>query len=271
VTCPEDRLVAFLAGDLPADEERAFDRHLLGCEQCWQAVQADRAARAALRSLRQPAPSGLQDRVAMAVAAVPRAADASAAPGPRPGPLARRLRPLGSRRATPTAGPSSGGDRSHGGRRSGPGGGRRYPLPIQLTAAAVVVALAAAATGWLVAGGGGRRAPQVEAVVAMLTPGATPPAPLMAGEHLMISHQPVAVRAYEMHGEEAIVATSTQPFSLPSHSRLLAGASRQAWTATHGRLSIYGVNRPGGRQSMFLVANMPMAQLPVIAAELHLI
>ena len=69
MTCPEERLVAFLAGELSPEEERRFDEHLLGCEQCWRAVQADRAARLALEQLRQPAPAGLQGRVAASVGA----------------------------------------------------------------------------------------------------------------------------------------------------------------------------------------------------------
>ncbi len=68
MSCPEERLVAFLAGELSAEEERRFDEHLLGCEQCWRAVQADRTARLALEQLRQPAPAGLQGRVAASVA-----------------------------------------------------------------------------------------------------------------------------------------------------------------------------------------------------------
>jgi hypothetical protein len=34
---------------------------------------------------------------------------------------------------------------------------------------------------------------------------------------------------------------------------------------------MYGVNRPGGKQSMFLVSVMPMAELPEVAAHLGLI
>ena len=68
MTCPEERLVAFLAGQLSSEEERRFDEHLLACEQCWAAVQADRADRLALEQLRQPAPAGLQGRVAASVA-----------------------------------------------------------------------------------------------------------------------------------------------------------------------------------------------------------
>ena len=79
MTCPEERLVAFLAGELAPEEERRFDEHLFGCEQCWRAVQADRAARLALEQLRQPAPAGLQGRVAASVALA--ATEASQRPG----------------------------------------------------------------------------------------------------------------------------------------------------------------------------------------------
>ena len=64
MTCPEERVIDFLAGELSPEEERRFDEHLLGCEHCWRAVQADRAARLALeqvaraRSGRAPGPSG---------------------------------------------------------------------------------------------------------------------------------------------------------------------------------------------------------------------
>ena len=80
MTCPETRIVAFLAGELSNEEERRFDRHLLSCEQCWRAVQADRAAHFALDQLREPAPAGLHDRVTLAVAL----AAAEASPGHRP-------------------------------------------------------------------------------------------------------------------------------------------------------------------------------------------
>ncbi len=68
LTCPEQRVVDFLAGELSDEDERRFDDHLLVCEQCWRAVRADRVARLALEQLRQPAPAGLQDRVTLSVA-----------------------------------------------------------------------------------------------------------------------------------------------------------------------------------------------------------
>jgi hypothetical protein len=79
------------------------------------------------------------------------------------------------------------------------------------------------------------------------------------------------VRAYQLEGTEELVATSARPFPVPAASHLLPGSSSQAWMATKGRLSMYGVNRRGGSQSMFLVAAMPMAEMPQLAARLDLI
>ena len=78
------------------------------------------------------------------------------------------------------------------------------------------------------------------------------------------------VRAYQLEGTEELVATSARPFPVPPSSHMLPGSSSQAWMATKGRLSMYGVNRRGG-QSMFLVAAMPMAEMPQMAARLGLI
>jgi hypothetical protein len=41
--------------------------------------------------------------------------------------------------------------------------------------------------------------------------------------------------------------------------------------ATKGKLSMYGVNRGAGGESMLLVAAMPMAEMPQMAARLKLI
>ena len=83
--------------------------------------------------------------------------------------------------------------------------------------------------------------------------------------------QELMVRAYQLEGTEELVATSARPFPMPSTSHLLPGSSSQAWMATKGRLSMYGVNRRSGGQSMFLVADMPMAEMPQLAARLDLI
>ena len=227
MSCPEDRVIAFLAGELSETEERRFDEHLLSCEACWRTVQADRAARLALEKLRQPAPAGLKDRVELAVAL---AAD-------EPGPGHRVAR----------------------------------PHRLLVAAACALVAVGAGTFGWLATQRQAADPPQVAAVAAMITQGSSPPEALRAGERMVVAGQPLVVRAYEVEGGETIVATSVRPFPVPPSSHWLSGSSSRAWMATKGRLSMYGVNRPGGEQSMFLVAAMPMAELPQVAARLHLI
>ena len=145
------------------------------------------------------------------------------------------------------------------------------PLVRLVAAAGVFIALAAGSFAWLETKGTPADPPQVAAVAAMMTPGSSPAKALRTGEHMVIAGQGLAVRAYVMDGKETIVATSARPFSVPHSSHVLSGASPTAWMATEGRLSMYGVNRPGGKQSMFLVSMMPMAELPGVAAHLGLI
>ena len=239
MSCSEDRIIAFLAGELSDDDERRFDQHLLQCEDCWRAVQADRAARFALERLREPAPAGLQDRVALAVSL--------AAPEASPDKVARPQLHLPVRQAM------------------------ARPLVRLVAAAGVLIALAAGSFAWLETKRTPADPPQVAAVAAMMTPGSSPAKALRTGEHMVIAGQGLAVRAYVMDGKETIVATSARPFSIPHSSHVLSGASPTAWMATEGRLSMYGVNRSGGKQSMFLVSMMPMAELPEVAAHLRLI
>ncbi len=240
MTCPEEPILAFLAGELSPDEERRFDGHLLGCEHCWRAVQADRAARLALEQLREPAPAGLQGRVALAVGLA--ATEAPAAPVV--------LRRNGRLSVVHTA----------------------IAHHLRLAAAACLIVVAAAGGfGWLAASRSAPEPAQVAAVVAMITPGSPPTTALRAGEHIVIGGQPLVVRAYQLEGTEEIVATSARPFHIPPTSHLLTGSSPRAWMATKGRLSMYGVNRPAGGESMFLVAAMPMAEMPQMAARLDLI
>ena len=241
MTCPEQPILAFLVGELSPEEERRFAEHLLGCEHCWRAVQADRAARLALEQLRQPAPVGLQGRVALSVA------------------LAATEAPTGPVILSRDRGPSF---------------MRRTVAPhLRLVAAAcLLVAVAAGGFGWLAASRSAAPEPaQVAAVVAMMTPGSAPTTALRVGEHLVIGGQRLVVRAYQLEGTEEIVATSARPFHIPPTSHLLTGSSPRAWMATKGRLSMYGVNRPAGGESMFLVAAMPMAEMPQMAARLDLI
>ncbi len=241
MTCPEEPILAFLAGELSPEEERRFDDHLLGCEHCWRAVQADRAARLALEQLREPAPVGLQGRVALSVAL----AATEVPTGPVVLGRDRRLSFVRTAIA---------------------------PHLRLVAAACLLVVVAAGGFGWLATSRSASPEPaQVAAVVAMMTPRSAPTTALRAGEHLVIGGQPVVVRAYQLEGTEEIVATSARPFNIPPTSHLLTGSSPRAWMATKGRLSMYGVNRPAGGESMFLVAAMPMAEMPQMAARLDLI
>jgi hypothetical protein len=231
VTCPEERLVAFLAGELSAEDEREFDQHLLECESCWREVQADQMGRFAIERLREPAPNGLRDRISLAVS------------------LEESDGALHRPRAL----------QAH--RRS-----------VHFLAATLCVALATSgALVGLLAGSSAADPPQVSAVVAMVTPGSHPSKALLAGEERVIDSQEITVRAYMVHGKEAIVATSMKPLPMPTSSHLLAGSSLRAWMANDGNLALYGVNRSAGHPSMFIVAAMPMAALPQVATLLHLI
>jgi hypothetical protein len=215
VTCSEERLIVFLAGELSAEEEREFDEHLLECESCWRAVQADRMGRLAAEQLREPAPPGLADRISLAISLE----------RPRGALHRSRVRPARRGRA-------------------------RY-----LAVALVVVLAAAGVLAGLVTTGAANDPPQVSTVVAMVTPGGQPSPALLAGERRVIDRQQMTIRAYPM----------------PATSHLLAGSSLRAWMATDGDLALYGVNRTVGQPSMFVVAAMPMAALPQLATELHLI
>jgi hypothetical protein len=67
----DQRLAAFLAGELDPDAARAVDEHLLTCEDCWHNVGAARLGRRAAEQLRQPAPPDLADRIRLAVELAP--------------------------------------------------------------------------------------------------------------------------------------------------------------------------------------------------------
>jgi hypothetical protein len=221
-----------LAGELPPQEEREFDQHLLECESCWREVRADRVARLALERLREPAPAGLRDRVSLAVALEkPR----------RASPVRTVRRPVRRRGA------------------------------LQLVLALFVLLAVGGIVTALIASDSTIDPPQVAAVVAMVSADGHPSAALLRGEHRIVDRQPMTVRAYVIHSKEAIVATSMRPLPMPATSHLLAGSSVRAWMATDGALTLYGVNRPAGQSSMFVVAAMPIAALPQVAAALHLI
>lgn len=233
MTHDDRHVVAFLNGELSEGDEQAFDQHLLGCEACWRAVREDRAGRLALDLLRNPPAAGLADWVTASVQLADRA----------PGTI-------------------------QSGRR------RRWPRrPAAAVAAAVaVVAVLGGALGWALGGPSAGDPPQIAGVVAMMHPAAAGDAALQDGERVDLGGQSMTVRAYRVHGSVVLVATSARAFPIPSSSHLIDGSSSTAWMAAQGPVSMYGVNRPdGGGRSMFVVAAMPMAQLPQVAARLHLI
>jgi anti-sigma factor RsiW len=244
VTCDESRIVAFLNGELSKADEQAFDEHLLICEPCWRAVREDRAARLALERLRVPAPPGLADRVAASVELAARS----------------KSDDMGSQRL-----------RSPGRvLMSRIGRGRRGRI---LVGALLGLALVGGLIAWAVTSRQANDPPQISAVVAMMAPKTASTPALRRGEHLVISGQAMRVRAYHVEGATTLVATSDRPFPMPGNSHLVAGSSSGAWMATRGSLALYCVNHKVGdvHMSMFLVADMPMARLPELAARLHLI
>jgi anti-sigma factor RsiW len=70
----DERLAAYLAGELDPDAARAIDEHLLACDRCWHAVSAAQLGRRAAERLRQPTPPTLADRIRLAVQLAPDAA-----------------------------------------------------------------------------------------------------------------------------------------------------------------------------------------------------
>jgi hypothetical protein len=236
-----------LNGQLPDTEEEAFDEHLLDCEACWLAVREDRAARRALERLRIPAPGGLADRVSASVA-------------------------LSEKGAADGLGRANRGRHLHGpGRRESRLRSKR--LVAMVAVAVLVLGALGGVLGWALGDRPAGDPPQIAGVVAMMTPPTAGSAALRSGERIDLGGQELTVRAYRVHGVVTLVATSGQPFPMAASSHLLPGSSPTAWMATRGPLAMYGVNRPAGvgGGSVFLVAALPMAQLPEVAARLHLI
>ncbi|HLX78062.1 MAG TPA: zf-HC2 domain-containing protein [Acidimicrobiales bacterium] len=251
MTCSESRLLAFLAGDLSEDENRSFDEHLLFCESCWQPVQEDRIGRLAGERLRVQAPQGLTNRVVLAVEIAARERAGTAETGARGNATAFRHRePLGEafRRAS-----------------------RRVRRRLVI-ATVVVAAGLAGGLSWSFVGGPAEVEPAQVAAVIALAPSSTHAAKVGGpARHLVAGGQQLLVRSYRVDGVVAVVATSKSAFPMPAVAHVLAGSSPTAWLATHGRLALYCVNRPAGRESMLLVAPMPAVELPQVAAKLHLL
>lgn len=259
MTCPdEERLGALVAGELSAGEAAALDEHLLACEECWRAVQEGRGGRLAVDRLREAAPPGLADRIVAAIELDIRQQETNVH--------------AFSATATPDGEATSAQGPEHGVALGLPGAGRvpaahRHRAGLALAAVLAAGGLAAGLVAGFVRTSSGDPA-QVAAVVAMArhpAPSAAPP------HHLMVARQEIDVRSYRVDGHLIVVATSARQFPMPSSSHVVQGSSQHAWMASSGSLGMYCVNQRPGQQSMLLVASMPAAELPQVAAGLHLI
>jgi anti-sigma factor RsiW len=243
-----DRLLAaFLAGELDPADAQHWDEHLLQCERCWQAVREDRAGRQAAQVLRQPAPTGLADRVAFAVE------------------VAATGRTATPRRARPPARSS---------RRAHSGGWLRWPR----LAGAGTVAVAVLVTLIVILVPGGHQARSVPAAVAAVADYARvipppsgdqhsePATPVQVGRPVTVTAggQKVVLRTWRLGGTEAVVAVSGKPFPMPARAWGTSGRG-MAWSARLGKLGLYCLN---GRTSELVAAPLPAAELAALAYRL---
>jgi hypothetical protein len=248
MTCSEGRLVAFLAGDLSKDEARQFDEHLLTCEACWRSVQDDRAARLALSRLREPAPDGLADRIALLV---DMASDRNAE-------TARGRTDAG-------AGVRALLDRHRGQKRT------RRPrrwLPVAIGA----VAAAGLAIGLIFATGGS--SPVMPGQIAAVAAAAAPMSSASTApseRQITVAGETMSLHFYVVDHLVVTVATARRPFPMVASSDLERGSSERSWLATMGDLGAFCMNRDRNGESMLMVAKMPAAELPAVALRLHLI
>ena len=223
-------LVAFLAGDLEPTTARAVDEHLLSCDQCWLAAREDRAGRALAGLLREPTDPGLADRIRLAV---------DQAPVPEHG-----------RRVHST--------RAHTG--------------VSAAATAVIaLVLTAIAIGPL------HRVPardspalrQVVALARQLPPadggrGVAGAVALDEPHTVRAGDAGISVQAYAFGGEIALLASSSQPFTMPRDARRPNGRSMR-WTVTRGSVTVYCPV-----PEVLLAGREPAKKLAALARVLHL-
>ena len=67
MSCDDATLGGFVSGELTPTEAERLDAHLLSCDECWRAVHQDELGRRLARSLTEPAPAALAERVDAAV------------------------------------------------------------------------------------------------------------------------------------------------------------------------------------------------------------
>ena len=244
-------LTAFVAGDLHPADAKAWDQHLLECEQCWRAVREDRAGRQAAQVLRQPAPPGLADRVAFAVEVA--AAAGTASPQAHLAGFSRR--------------------------RAGP----RKRLRWQGLVSAAAVAVAVAVTALVFVLPGGRGAGSVPAAVAavaryaqaVLPAAQMPPAhpggrstPVKVGSAVTVTEggQRIVMTIWRLDGAEAVLAVSSTAFPMPSGAHGVSGGG-MAWSARLGKVGLYCRN---GLTSELVAAPVRATELAQLAVRLPL-
>ncbi len=246
--CPKGNVAAFISGVLSAELRREFDEHLLECEECWQALQEDRTGRAAALSLRSSAPDWLADRVTLMVEVASMQGETGNAP-------TRQQRRVLARSF-----------------RTGRGTSLVAYRRVALVVAAVCISIVGAGLGWTLTKSSPTDDPaQVAIVVAMAKADSGHGQTASKSMHLNAGGQSLLVKSMPFHGGVVLVATSPSPFPMPAASRVLTGSSTDAWMATQGKIAEYCVNQVAGKMSMLIVAEMPEAELPNVAAQLHLL
>jgi hypothetical protein len=195
-------LAAFLAGELDPHAARAVDRHLLACEDCWQAVREDRLGRQAAARLRESADPDLADRIRLSV---------ELAPPPQP---AGRHRGRAARRTSAAAAAvliavtlALGTTRHH--------------PPRDPAAISEVVALAEQ-----------QPAPPSDAPPGEGATQSGPPVTVQADGTAIV------VRTYAFHGHRDLVATSPRAFPIATGARMV-GDEPMAWAAHRGAVTVY--------------------------------
>jgi anti-sigma factor RsiW len=138
------------------------------------------------------------------------------------------------------------------------------------TIAALAATVALIAGVWIGVAGHNRSEPPQLAIVLAVAQSMAPSRPAGQGPTFVSQSQHIAVRFYRVEDLPVLVATSKKDFPMPEHMHM-AGSTSSDWMATSGKLGIYCVNAQPGRQSVMVVAVMPVEALPRVAADLHLL
>lgn len=231
----ERMMIAFLAGGLDESTGRAWDEHVLRCDQCWKAVREDRAGRAAAARLRDSAPPELADRIRFAVELTARG------PGRRRSPrwiLAASgalLAALSTLVALVWLSPVTPAD---------------PPMIAAVVRAAQSMPLAPAASGGVSAAPGDASGMPV----AVGAPGG-----------LVAAGATMHIRRYWVDGVEAAVVISDRAFPRPAGAQVLSagGSADMAWTATRGRVALYCPS-----SSVLVAAPVAAGDIPALASRL---